>query len=65
MTGQEKLVPVPPGTKPAMISTHKDELKKSARTKLAAAQALVKGKARHPGPAAYLIHLTLECAIKV
>lgn len=48
-----------------MISTHKDELKKSARTKLAAAQDLVRGKARHPGPAAYLIHVTLECAIKV
>lgn len=48
-----------------MISTHKDELKKSARTKLAAAQTLVKGKTPHPGPAAYLIHVTLECAIKV
>jgi hypothetical protein len=48
-----------------MISTHKDELTKSARTKLAAAQTLVKGKACHPGPAAYLIHVTLECAIKV
>jgi hypothetical protein len=48
-----------------MISTHKDELTKSARTKLAAAQALVTGKACHPGPAAYLIHVTLECAIKV
>jgi hypothetical protein len=48
-----------------MISTHKHELTKSARTKLAAAQALVKGKTPHPGPAAYLIHVTLECAIKV
>jgi hypothetical protein len=48
-----------------MINTHRDELKKSARTKLDAAQILVKGKARHPGPAAYLIHVTLECAIKV
>lgn len=48
-----------------MISTHKNELKKSARTKLAAAEVLVRGKAPHPGPAAYLIHVTLECAIKV
>jgi hypothetical protein len=47
-----------------MINTNKDELKKSAQTKLAAAQVLVAGKACHPGPAAYLIHVTLECAIK-
>lgn len=54
-----------PKIKPAMISTHKDQLKKSARTKLAAAEVLVKGKGPHPGPAAYLIHVALECAMKL
>lgn len=47
------------------MRTSKDDFSKSARTKLAAAQDLVTGKARHPGPATYLIHVTLECAIKV
>jgi len=48
-----------------MTDTQREDLIQSARTKLAAAEVLVKGRAPHPAPAAYLIHVTLECAFKV
>jgi hypothetical protein len=48
-----------------MTNTHRNEFERSARTKLAAAEQLVAAKGRHPGPAAYLIHVVLECALKV
>lgn len=48
-----------------MTNTLRNDLKRSARTKLAAARHLMEGRSKHPSPAAYLSHVTLECALKV
>ncbi len=48
-----------------MINTNHDHFRHSAQTKKDAACELVRGRQVHPGPAAYLAHVALECAFKL
>jgi hypothetical protein len=47
-----------------MVNVNRDQLNRSARTKMEAAKALVSGRQSHPTPAVYLSHVALECALK-
>ena len=48
-----------------MINTNHEQFERSARTKNNAARALINGTRKHPAPAVYLSHVTLECALKM
>lgn len=48
-----------------MINASQDDFRHSAQTKRNAARELVRTKQFHPGPAAYLAHVALECALKL
>lgn len=47
-----------------MINASQDNLKHSAQTKKVAADALIRDRNKHPSTAAYLLHVSLECAMK-
>ena len=48
-----------------MINANHKHFRHSAQSKKDAAVELVRGKRVHPGPAVYLAHVALECALKL